>query len=73
MKTVCVVLLFVEAVLYVAGIITAIVEKLQIGFLGYPDEWGSKKCESVYNFIAVASMVILAVLMVLTVILVLRR
>lgn len=73
MKTVCVVLLLVEAVLYVAGIITAIVGKLNIGVLGYPDEWESKKCETVYYFLAITSMVVLVALMIFTTILVLRR
>lgn len=73
MKTVCVVLLLAEAVLLVTGIITAIVGKLHIGVQGYPDEWESKKCETVYNVLAVASIVVIVVLMVLTTILVIRR
>lgn len=70
MKTVCFILLIVEAALYVAGIITAIVGKLHIGVLGYPDEWERKKCETVYNILAAVAMIVLAVLLVLTVILV---
>ena len=73
MKTVCIALLIFEAVLYVAGIITAIVGKLEIGVLGYPDEWGSKKCETVYYFLAITSMVVLVALMILTTILAIRR
>lgn len=73
MRMVCVVLLLAEAVFLVAGIITAIVGKLHIGVLGYPDEWESKKCETVYNFIAAASIIVVVVLMVLTTILVIRR
>lgn len=72
MKTACVVLLLAEAVLFVAGIITAIVGKLHIGVLGYPDEWESKKCEAVYTVLAVASIVGIVVLMVLTAILAIR-
>lgn len=73
MKTACVVLLLAEAVLFVAGNITAIVGKLHIGVLGYPDEWESKKCETVYNVLAVASMAGIVVLMVLVAILAIRR
>lgn len=73
MKTVCVILLLAEVAFLVAGIITAIIGKLHIGVLGYPGEWESKKCETVYNFIAAASIVVVVILMVLATILVIRR
>ena len=73
MKTACVVLLLAEAVLFIAEIITAIIGKLHMGVLGYPDEWESKKCEAVYTVLAVASMAGIVVFMVLTAILVIRR
>lgn len=73
MKTVCVVLLLVEAAFFVAEIITAKVGKLHIGVLGYPDEWESKKCETVYNVLSSVSVIVLAVLVVFTIILAIRR
>ena len=73
MKMICIVLLSVEVALFIAEIITMIVGGLDIGFLGYPDTWESKKCEKVYNFLAVVSIIIIPILIVSTIILVIGR
>lgn len=58
-------------VLTAIGLITAILGGGHIGYGGYPDEWDNKTCEGIYTVVCLASVFLMVILIVLSIILIL--
>lgn len=53
------------------GAIITILGGGHINYDGYPDEWDSKKCEGIYTIVCLASVFLMVILIVLSIILIL--
>lgn len=71
MRIACLVIALLVIALTCTGVITAIVGGGHIGYNGYPDEWENKTCEDIYAVVSLTSLLLMAVLIVLSIILVL--